>query len=530
MKKTQTNTNLVSMNPATLEPVGEVPVTPAKQVSEMVQNGRNAFPGWRDMGLSKRAEILKRSQQLLLERSEEFGRLITLEMGRPLTESMTLELNGSIDVIGYYANRGHAFLDDRRVPLHHLLFKRRKSSIHLEPLGVLGIISPWNWPLLIPLGGIIPALLAGNCVVFKHSELTPLMAVKIRDLLLESGVPESAFQIVLGGAEQGKALVDAPVEKIFFTGSTEVGLQVLQQASRTLKKSVLEMGGSDPAIVCEDADSEITSSGLVWGGFSNCGQNCNAIERIYVHEKIAQPLIDRIIEKTKRLRVGDGMETGTDIGPLASEAQRIKTEALVEMAVEMGARVLLGGKRERHLPGYFYQPTVILWEKSVPQPVDVELFGPIIYITPVASDEEAVQLANRSSFGLAASVWTENPRKGLQIARRIESGTVMINDSIVSFGMTEAGWTGIKNSGIGWVHGKKGLDEMVNIKYINRDPQSRTQNFWWFPYTLTMFSSIKAGLDFMFAKTIVKRLRAVPTLLKEFTGFVFLNRPRKHKL
>ena len=240
---------LRSINPATLEPVGEVMMTSPSHVEEMVQKASDAFPAWRDKGISERSKIFKHCQQLLLDRTDEFAELITLEMGRPLAESMALELNGSIDLIGYYSKRAFKFLNDRRVPLHHLLFKRRKSTVHFEPLGVLGIISPWNWPLLIPLGGIIPALLSGNAVLFKHSELTPLMAVKIRELLLDAGVPDSIFQIVQGGADQGKALVNSHVEKIFFTGSTEVGQQLLQQASRTLKKSVLEMGGNDPAIV-----------------------------------------------------------------------------------------------------------------------------------------------------------------------------------------------------------------------------------------------------------------------------------------
>jgi len=521
---------LRSINPATLEPVGEVMMTSPSHVAEMVQKASDAFPAWRDRGISERSKIFKHCQQLLLDRTDEFAELITLEMGRPLAESMALELNGSIDLIGYYSKRAFKFLNDRRVPLHHLLFKRRKSTVHFEPLGVLGIISPWNWPLLIPLGGIIPALLSGNAVLFKHSELTPLMAVKIRELLLDAGVPDSIFQIVQGGADQGKALVNSHVEKIFFTGSTEVGQQLLQQASRTLKKSVLEMGGNDPAIVCDDADLEATSSGLVWGGFSNCGQNCNGIERIYIHEKIAEPMIGRIIEKTRKLRIGNGLDFDTDIGPLASKTQLIKIEALVEMAVELGGEILTGGKKITDLPGYFFQPTVILWNKKVPQPRDVEIFGPIVYVTPVSSDEEGIQLANRSSFGLAASVWTENPKHGTKIACRIESGTVMINDSIVSFGMTEAGWTGIKRSGIGWVHGEKGLDEMLNIKYINRDPQSRMQNLWWFPYTETLIKSLNSGLEFMFSKRFSRRLRAIPVLIKAFTGFLLSNRLRKDKL
>jgi len=520
---------ITSINPATLEILGEVEITPPEAVEGIVQKAREAFPKWRDAGLKERATRIRNVQQLLLERSEDIARLITQEMGRPLTESLVLEVQASLDVTGYYAKRAHTYLDDRRVPLHHLLFMRRKSTMHHEPLGVLGIISPWNWPLLIPMGGIIPALLSGNAVVFKHSELTPLTAVKIQALFTDAGIPESIFQIVQGGSEIGKALVGSSIEKIFFTGSTEVGKEVLRQASHTLKKSVLEMGGSDPAIVCDDADLDITSSGLIWGGFSNCGQNCNGIERVYVHEKIADELITLMTEKIQRLRIGNGMDTETDMGPLASEAQRIKIEAIIEMAVEMGAEVTLGGRRIERT-GYFFEPTLIRWDKSLLQPMDIEIFGPIIYYTPVSDDDEAVRLANRSKFGLAASVWTENPKRGNAIARRIEAGTVMINDSIVSFGMPEAGWTGIKNSGIGWVHGGKGLDEMVNIKYINRDPQSHTQKLWWFPYSEGMIRGMKAALAFLFSKNLWKKTASIPRVLQSFTSYLLLNRKRNDKL
>jgi succinate-semialdehyde dehydrogenase/glutarate-semialdehyde dehydrogenase len=519
-----------SINPATLQTLGEVKITHPEEVESIVQSARKAFPAWYASSLENRARIIKRTQQLLLERSEEFAGTITQEMGRPIAESLVLELGGCIDTLGYYANRAHRFLDERKISLHHLLFKRRKSSIRFEPLGVLGIISPWNWPLLIPVGSIVPALLAGNAVVFKHSEITPLLSVKIRELFLEAGVPSDVFQIIQGEAETGKALVDSSVEKIFFTGSTAVGQQIFQQASRSLKKCVLEMGGSDPAIICDDADFEYTSSGLAWGAFSNCGQNCNGIERIYVHEHVADRLIGLISDKMSKLRIGDGMDPAIDIGPLSSAGQLLKMEATIEMAKEMGAEILRGGESVKRDCGYFFEPTLIRWDKSIPQPTDLEIFGPIVFITPVSDDDEAVRLANRSTFGLAASVWTSDARRGRAIAGRIESGTVMINDVIVSFGMTEASWTGIKNSGIGWVHGEKGLDEMVNIKYINRDPQFRQQNLWWFPYSQSMISAMNAGFDFLFSRSLIKKLKGLPSVLRHFISYLLLNWRRKDKL
>lgn len=521
---------LASINPADGTVIGTVPLTPVDSIESIVAQARRAFPAWRRTSLRDRARIIKKAQQLLLKRDDEFAELATAEMGRPINESLSIELTGCLDLLGYYAANAGTFLNDQRVPLHNLLFRRRKSSLHFEPLGVLAIIAPWNWPLLIPLGGIVPALLSGNCVVFKHSHLTPLLAEQLHTLFMDAGVPEHVFSIVQGGAEQGRALVDSSVEKIFFTGSTGVGKSIYGQAASILKKCVLEMGGSDPAIVCGDADIEYTSSGILWGGFCNCGQNCNSVERVYVHRSVADAFIARLVEKVKTLRIGAGSDPETDIGPLASEDQLKKIEELVNRSLEAGAELLCGGKRVSDMKGYFYEPTVLLWNGKEDSVTREEFFGPVVNVFPVDSDDEAVARANDSDFGLASSVWTGDPRSGMRIARRLEAGTVMINDVIVSFGMAEAGWTGIKNSGIGWVHGEKGLDEMVNIKYINRDPQDRLQKFWWFPYTASMQDSMRKGMQFMFSGSVMRRLTTVPAALKAFSGYLLLNRRRGDKL
>ncbi|MBN2415031.1 aldehyde dehydrogenase family protein [bacterium] len=523
-------TMLASINPADGSTIGEVPLTPADTIESIVADARRAFPAWGRAPLRDRAHAVKRAQQLLLERSDEFAALATAEMGRPVNESLSIEITGCLDLLGYYAANAGKFLNDQRVPLHNLLFRRRKSSLHFEPLGVLGIIAPWNWPLLIPLGGIVPALLSGNCVVFKHSHLTPLLADRLHRLFLDAGIPEHVFQIVQGGADQGRALVDSSVEKIFFTGSTAVGKMIYRQAAASLKKCVLEMGGSDPAIVCGDADIEYTSSGILWGGFCNCGQNCNSIERVYVHRTVSDAFTARLVEKVKTLRIGAGDDPETDIGPLASADQLNKIDDMVRRSLNAGAEPLCGGKRGAGAKGYFYEPTVLLWNGKEASVTREEFFGPVVNVFPVDSEDEAVARANDSDFGLASSVWTGDAKKGMRIARRLEAGTVMINDVIVSFGMAEAGWTGIKKSGIGWVHGEKGLDEMVNIKYINRDPQDQLQKFWWFPYTHTMLTSMRKGMQFMFSGSVVRRLTTVPGTLRAFTGYLLSNRRRGDKV
>ena len=297
-----------------------------------------------------------------------------------------------------------------------------------------------------------------------------------------------------------------------------------------MKKVVLEMGGSDAAIVCEEADLDIASSGVLWGGMANCGQNCNAIERVILLKHSAAEFTERLMAKMKNIRIGDGMDRGTDMGPLASASQKQKMESIVRKCKARGSQCLAGGEGIAGRAGYFFQPTLLYQHRSDAFPTDEEIFGPILMAACVKDDEEAVRLANQSPFGLAASVWTGNRRRGETIARKLECGSVMINDCVVSFGITESNWTGIKRSGIGWVHGEKGLDEMVNLQYINADPQNHIQKFWWFPYSEGMVRGMKAAMQFLHSSRLRKRIRALPAVFRHFTAYLLTNRIRSDKV
>ncbi len=521
---------LISVNPSTLDEAGHVPVTPVKQISDLAQQAREAYPAWRDIGIDARIKVIKNAQNLLLEDAENMAELITKEMGRPFIEALTLEVEAGIDLLYYYWKHAHNFLRDRRVWLHHPFFILRQSYVHFQPLGVLTNITPWNWPLLIPLGVIAPALLAGNAVLFKPSEYTPLVGDRIRDLFVQAGLPEKCFINIHGAAEAGKKLIASDTEKIFFTGSTHVGQKVMEQAASDLKKVVLELGGHDPAIVCEDADLDIASSGILWGAMNNCGQNCNGIERIYINHKIADTFTELLVNKTEKLRVGDGMDTNTDIGPLSSELQYKKLKRIIKHARHQGMEILTGGNPIDTKQGFFFEPTVIQCPEHMTNIPDEEIFGPVVFLKTVKDDTEAIQLANDSQFGLAASVWTSNMRHGKHIAGQIESGSVMINDSVVSFGITEAGWTGIKKSGVGWMHGEKGLDEMVNMQFINVDRQYHSQNFWWFPYGLDILKGIRKGMILLFHTNWFKKLATLPAILKHLSGYLLIDRKKSQKL
>ena len=518
-----------SVNPTSLEICGRVRVSSHSDICGAVRLAKKEFSNWAGIHLAERAKIMRRAQQLLLERAESFACLITGEMGRPLVESFSLELTGAIDLMGFYIRNAKRFLRDRSLLIHNPLLMRRNSLIINEPLGVMGIISPWNWPLLIPMGCIVPALLAGNTVVFKPSEITPLTGIEIQKLFLDAGVPERAFHVIQGYASCGRSLLDSEAEKIFFTGSTEVGQNVMSRAAKSLKSAVLELGGNDPAIVCEDADIENCTSGILWGGFNNCGQNCNSIERVYVERGISDRFIDMLTGKVKKLRVGDGCNEVVDLGPVANEMQLLKMASIVERAVDRGGEILCGGHIMNVRTGYFFEPTLIHWKNSQNLNLDEEIFGPAVHVVPVSDIQQAVRLSNESSFGLAASVWTRNMKKGESIARQLESGSVMINDSVISFGISEASWTGVKKSGIGWTHGRKGMDEMINIKYVCMDTQFRIQKFWWFPYSQRMVAAMKKAMFLLFSRKIVKRLAAIPVTLRNFAGYLIKNRRRNDK-
>ncbi len=515
-----------SINPATLETIGHVNITPPAAVMAQAISARKAFEGWRATPIDKRAALLKKFAGTLLSKRHIFADLITREMGRPVVEALVLECEASLDLVNYYARHAD-LLKNAKVPLSNPLFMRRKSFHQYLPLGVLGVICPWNWPLLIPLGCIVPALLAGNAVVFKPSEFTPLVAQEIGVTFMEAGLPPDVLQIVQGKKETGEALVSSSIDKLFFTGSTRVGAGIMQNAAQHLTPVVLEMGGSDPAIVCRDADTDITASGLMWGGFSNCGQNCNSIERVFIERQAAQPVLDALVRKTEFLKIGNGFDGETDIGPLATRGQFENVKKFVERQIQAGAEILAGGKALENRDGYFYQPTIL----KVPKDINIqkEIFGPVLAVTVVDTVDQAVELANASPYGLAASVWTADRKKGQQIAGRLQSGTVMINDAIVSFGMPEAGWTGIKKSGIGWVHGHKGLDEMVNIQYVNWEPQFHQQKFWWFPYEKSMPETIDSAMQLLHSNALFQRLRALPMVLKRLTGYIMGNSKRGEK-
>jgi acyl-CoA reductase-like NAD-dependent aldehyde dehydrogenase len=412
-----------------------------------------------------------------------------------------------LDAARFLVDNAWGLLRDEPVSHGNLATKLKRGRLLREPHGVVGIISPWNYPFSIPATETLAALVAGNAVVLKPSELTPLVALELASLLHAAGVPEEVFQVVVGESVAGAALVHAPIDKLVFTGSVATGRRIAAAAAERLLPVVLELGGKDPMLVLDDADADVASSAALWGAFVNAGQACLSVERCYVHRSLYARFVEACAAKTRKLRVGNGMEPHNDVGPMIHERQLRIVEAHVEDAKARGARVLAGGSRLRDLGANFYAPTVIADVTHEMRIMREETFGPVLPVMAFDSDDEAVRLANDSEYGLAASVWTRDSAHGERLTRRIHAGTVMVNDVISCFGISEAPHGGVKSSGIGRTHGRFGLEEMVRVKYLDTDRMPGMKKVWWYEYGERFTRQMEGFLDMQFARGLASRLR-----------------------
>jgi acyl-CoA reductase-like NAD-dependent aldehyde dehydrogenase len=500
---------LQSFNPATGVAIGSVRVTPPGEVQAVIDAVAKVQPFWAQLTLSDRARYLERTAQVLIDETDEIRDLIVREQGKPRNEAFSMELLPTIDALKWIAREGQELLANEKVPMSQLYFKTKKSVFTYEPLGVIGVIAPWNYPWTIPLGEVALALMAGNGVVLKPASLTPLLGERIVRALERAGVPDGLVRTIHGPGT-GSALAGSTAAKVFFTGSVETGRAVADTRARLLKGVVLELGGKDPMLVLGDADLEHAIAGAVWGGFANAGQTCSGIERVYVLREVSERFIAGVIEAASRLRIGDPMSWDTEIGPMTSEEQYETVRELVDDAVAGGAELRCGGPVQAP-PGLdggcWYAPAVLTGVTHELRIMREEIFGPVLPIVVVDSEDEAVALANDSTFGLGASVWTADRARGERIAAELQAGMVWINDHLFSHGACQCAWGGVKQSGLGRTHSKFGLYECVNVKLRVWEP-SVIRDPWWHPYDETLGRALRQAAIILYGRPSL-RARAI---------------------
>lgn len=443
----------------------------------------------------------------ILEARDHLTDAVVRESGKPRVEAKFADLFVSLDTADYYAKHGAKLLAPEKVPHHSTAAKLKSGTLLYEPLGVLGIISSWNYPLAIPISQIVPALAAGNAVVCKTSDLTPECGELVQKLFRDAGFPEGLVTVLQGGGDVGQALIDARPDKVFFTGSVFTGRHVAEACARQLIPSVLELGGKDAMVVLADADLNVTSSAAVWGSFTNCGQVCLSLERIFVESAVSEKFLNDCVAKTQKLRVGPGSDPQTDVGPLIRPQHVQRMTELIADAVQQGATLLSGGHPRPDLGPNFFQPTVLAGVDASMQLFRDETFGPILAVQVVPDAQEAVRLANETEFALAASVWTSDATRGKAIARELRAGSVMVNDAVCGFAIAEAPHGGTGLSGWGRTHGKAGLLEMVHLKYVDVDGLARMEKPWWYRYGGELEKAADDFLTFEFEGGLASRLR-----------------------
>ncbi len=505
---------LVSTNLATGEEVGRVKISSKEDVEATVGKSRKAFEIWRKTPFAERRRIVMRAREVILAEMDEIAQLISDEMGKPAAEAISAEIAPVLDLMQYFAKNTEKLLRPEKRGIGLLGLMGRSSKIVYKPLGVVGIIPAWNFPFSIPLGEVVMSLMAGNTVVLKPSELTPLTGQKIAEIFEIARLPKNVLQIVQGAGETGAALVDSGLNKIMFTGSVATGKKIAASAAKHLTPVVLELGGKDPMIVFADANLDKASSAAVWGAFTNSGQACSSVERLYVEAKIADKFTALVVEKTKRLKQGKGRDADTDIGSMSSERQTAIVEEHVQAFRDSGAEILTGGKRNEDAGEIFFEPTVIKGADNKMRPMQEETFGPTLPIATFKTEDEAIELANDTDFGLTASVWTSDLHRGKRVAEKVLAGSVNVNEVLYTHGIGQTPWGGFKDSGYGRTHGKEGLMELVAPQHIHVNRFLFTPDVWWFGYSQNAVETFKQMARTFSSGSVVRTIGFLPQMWK----------------
>jgi acyl-CoA reductase-like NAD-dependent aldehyde dehydrogenase len=496
----QRSADIAVENPATGEVIGRVAGTSPEQLRAMAERGRAAQPAWEALGFEGRARVLRRAQKWTVDNSERIARTIVAESGKTYEDALIAEVAYAGNAFGFWAKHAPEYLGDERVRSANPFVLGRKLVVRYRPYGLIGVIGPWNYPLTNSFGDCIPAMAAGNAVILKPAEATPMTSLLMAECMKESGLPEGVFQVAPGsGSEIGPVLVDL-ADMVMFTGSTEVGKSIMRRAADTLTPVSLELGGKDPMIVLRDADVERAANAAAYYSMQNGGQTCISIERVYVEAPVYDDFVARVSEKVRALRQGvPGGPGSVDVGAVTIPSQIETISRHVDGAREAGAKVLVGG-HARTDKGQYYEPTVLVDVDHSMAAMTEETFGPTLPIMKVADADEAVRLANDSPFGLSASVWTKVAARGEEIAGRVEAGAVSVNDHQLNYVALELPMGGWKESGMGHRHGAGGIRKYARMQSLLVTRLAPKKDLHMFPYKARTTGLIARSLKLLYGR------------------------------
>ncbi len=489
-------------SPVTLESIGQFECATPEEVRAAVARGRKAQQEWATRSFEERAEVLWRLVDQFVARQEDIIDVVIKETGKPRNEAVSMEVLAPCMQISHYAKRAAGYLKTIRKRPSGVMRFSKKITLVYQPLGVVGLITPWNGPVALAANPLAQALMAGNAVVHKPSEVTPFSAVLLQEMTIAAGFPPDLYQVIQGDGQTGAALIEAGVDKVSFTGSVATGRKVGEACGRNLIPVTLELGGKDAMIVCRDADLDRAADGAVRGSCFNTGHYCCGTERVYVPEAIYEPFVEKVVAHAKALKQTDKGEG--DVGAIFWDKQMDIIEAHMADAKARGAKILVGGERNRALSGYFFPPTVVV---DVDHEMDLmrhETFGPIVAIQKVRDEEEALRLANDSDYGLSGNVWTKDLARGEALAARMQTGSVSVNDIAVTYGIAEAPFGGLKASGVGQVNGEIGIRGYCHLHPIITDTTKKAQGGY--PYTLESAAGLQKIVKSVFGNRWLRKM------------------------
>ncbi|PKN50583.1 MAG: succinate-semialdehyde dehydrogenase [Deltaproteobacteria bacterium HGW-Deltaproteobacteria-13] len=511
----------VCTNPATCAVIAEYPVHTVQDVITAVKNARQAQPAWQALPVKKRTEYVMKFAEYIQQNSDKIARIISEDNGKTLFDALFAEVGPATLATAYYCKNAAKFLADRKLKAGNIMLMNKRSRIVRVPYGVVGIISPWNYPFAIPFSEVVMGLLAGNTVILKAASETQVVGHILKDCIEYAGLPENVFTYInMPGSKAGDAFIDAGVDKLFFTGSVPVGKYLMKKASERLTPLVLELGGNDAMIVCDDADLYRAACGAVWAGMQNAGQSCGGVERIYVHKKVYHEFLAILKDRVEGLRVGEGKHQASDIGPMTTRKQMMTVQEHIDDALAKGAKIFAQSKVPQNSKGNFMPCTVLTDVNHSMLAMNDETFGPIVGVMPFETINGAIELANDSHLGLTCSVWSKNRKKAKQVGRRVMAGAISINDHLMTHGLAETPWGGFKQSGIGRTHGDIGFAEMTQPQVIVDDIMSTMpfirRNFWWQPFEKIQYEGMKGLIDIFHGKGFWERFAGLNKLTLAF--------------